>query len=89
MNVELKGTIKLINKEEKVTDNLTVQEVVITIDEDSQYPQDIVCRAVNSKIESIKPFKEGDKVIASVDLRGRENKGKFYNQLVMWNIKNQ
>jgi len=87
MNVELKGTLKVIFAEEKITDNLSIKEIVVTVDEDSQYPQDINCRAINQKIDELSTFKMGDRVMVNCNLRGRESKGKYYNQLVIWTIK--
>ena len=39
--MNLKGTIKLINNPQKVSDKLTKQQMVLTIDEDTKYPQNI------------------------------------------------
>jgi hypothetical protein len=88
MNVELKGTLKVISAEERVSDNFSKKEIVVTVDEDTQYPQDIVCQAINKQIELITAdFKMGGKVIVSCNLRGRASNGKYYNQLVLWSIK--
>lgn len=88
MNVELKGTLKVIFAEEKITDALSKKEIVITVDENTQYPQDICCQALNKKIDIITAdFKMGDKVTAKCNLNGREKNGKYYNQLVLWDLK--
>ncbi len=89
MNIDLKGAIKLIFVEEKINDNLSKKEIVVTIDEDTQYPQDIVCQALNKSIENLEGFKIGDRVVVTCNLRGRESKGKHYNQLLIWGIKKQ
>ena len=87
MNIELKGTLKIIYAEEKITDSLSVKEIVVTVDVDTQYPQDISCKAMNAKIDELESFKMGDSVVVNCNLRGRESKGKYYNQLLIWSIK--
>jgi hypothetical protein len=91
MLVELKGTLKVIMAEQKISDKLSKKEIVITIDEDTQYPQDVICQAVNKKIELLDDpaFAMGAQVVASCELRGRESKGKYYNnfQLIGISIK--
>lgn len=88
MNVELKGVLKLINAEEKISDSLSKKEIVVTIEHDTQYPQDISCQAINQRIDLIKDFQMGDFVTVSCNLRGKEsNNGKYFNQLQIWAIK--
>jgi len=88
MNVELKGILKVIFAEEKINDTLSKKEIVITVDGDTQYPQDIVCQAINKQIDLLdNTFKMGDSVTATCNLRGREKNGKYFNQLALWSIK--
>ena len=88
MNVELKGILKVIFAEEKISDALSKKEIVITVEHDTQYPQDIVCQALNKSIDLITAdFKMGDVVTASCNLKGREKNGKYFNQLVLWGLK--
>ncbi len=86
MNVELKGTLKIIFTEEKISDSLSKKEIVVTVDEDTSYPQDVSCQALNKKIEELDGFKMGDRVSVMCSIRGREHNGKYYNQLLMWRI---
>jgi hypothetical protein len=86
MIVELKGTVKVIFAEEKISDKLSKKEIVITIDEDSQYPQDVIVQAINQKIDAISQYKMGDRALVKANLRGRESKGRYYNQLTIWEI---
>jgi len=87
MNIELRGILKVIFAEEKINDNLSKKEIVITVDHDQQYPQDIVCQALNKKIDDLDGFKMGDMVSVNCNLRGKESNGKYYNQLLLWQIK--
>ena len=63
MNVELKGTVKELYAEKQITDNFTKREFVVTIDEETKYPQDIIIKATNSVIEKLKDVQVGNKVI--------------------------
>jgi hypothetical protein len=92
MTIELTGTLKVIFAKETVSDNkLDKQNIVVTIDENTDYPQDIIVQAVNKKIETLTSanVKIGDKVIVKCNLKGKENKNKagfYFNQLDLWNI---
>lgn len=87
MNVELNGTIKLVFAEVQINDNLSKKEVVITIDEDTQWPQDICVQALNGKIDLIKDITTGSKARLFVNLKGgKPVNGKYYNQLNLWSI---
>lgn len=86
MKLTLTGTIKVLSAEEKVNDNLSRKNVVLTIDEDSQYPQDIALQALNNKIELFSSFNMGDAAKITCDLRGRNKDGKYYNNLVVIDV---
>ena len=86
MNVELQGTLKVIFDEVQISDNLSKKEVVITIDENTTYPQDISIQAINSKIDLLKNFKMGEKVIVKCNLKGKASNGKYFNHLNIWDI---
>lgn len=89
MKIQLNGTLKAIFAEEKISDKLSKKEIVVTIDEDTQYPNDISCQAINGKIDMLDSFKMGDKVSVVCDLRGKANtnSGKYYNNIVVLEIK--
>lgn len=89
MYIELRGTIKLIFAEQQINDNLSKKEVIITIDEDTQWPQDISVQALNTKIDDLKNFNTGDRVVMRVNLKGKPTNGKYYNQLNLWTIEKQ
>jgi single-strand DNA-binding protein len=87
MNIELKGTLKAIFAEEQITENFRKKKIVVAIDEDTQYPQEIIVDVLNDKISHLDNYKMGDSVIANANLRGKNNKGKYFNQLILWSIK--
>lgn len=86
MTVELKGTVHAIFSKEQVTDNFTKQELVVTVDEDTQYPQQIIAQCVNAKCDQLNGISHGMKVKVSCNLRGKESNGKYYNRLEAWKI---
>jgi hypothetical protein len=86
MQVELKGVVKVIFAEQKINDKLDRKDIVITVDTDTQYPQDIICQAINKRIELINSIKMGDTVVVKCNLRGKGTNGKYYNQLDVWDI---
>jgi len=89
MNVELKGTLKAIFAEEKITDNLTKKRIVVSIDEETSYPQEIIVDVINNKINLMSNFQMGDLVIVNANLKGKNTNGKYFNQISLWSIKKQ
>ncbi len=86
MNVELKGTVHALFAEEQISDNYKKKQVVITVDENTSYPQQIVCHAGNTKIDLLNGINHGDSVTATCNLKGREHNGKYYNSLEIWKL---
>jgi type 1 fimbria pilin len=84
--MNLQGTIKLINNPQKVSDKLTKQQMVLTIDEDTKYPQNIAIEFLNDKTQILQKHKAGEKVSVDINLRGNEYNGKYYNNLVGWKV---
>jgi hypothetical protein len=90
MNIELKGSVKVIYVEKQITDNFSKKEFVITVDEDTSYPQDIIIQATNNNIDKLKEVQVGNKVIVKCNLKGNVTKeGKHFNQLNLWEIENK
>jgi hypothetical protein len=89
MTIDLKGTLKVIYAEKVINETLKKVEFVVTIDENTEYPQDIVVQAINNKIDLLKQFQSGFKVLAKCNLKGKANAdGKYFNQLNLWEINN-
>jgi hypothetical protein len=86
MTIEIKGTVKVLNATEQVTDKFAKKEVVLTIDQDSKYPQDISIQAINDKISLLDSVQVGDIVTIVVNLNGRESKGRYYNSLTIFKL---
>ena len=86
MTIEIKGTVKVLNQTEQVTDKFAKKEVVLTIDQDSKYPQDISIQAINDKISLLDSINVGDSITIVANLNGRESKGRYYNSLTIFKL---
>jgi len=86
MTIEIKGTVKVLNQTEQVTDKFAKKEVVVTIDQDSKYPQDISIQAINDKISLLDSVELGDSVTIVANLNGKEAKGRYYNSLTIFKL---
>jgi hypothetical protein len=84
--MNLQGTIKLINEPVTISDKLTKQQMVLTIDEDTKYPQNIAVEFMNKNVDILKKHKVGEKVSVNINLRGNEYNGKYYNNIVGWSV---
>lgn len=90
MTIELKGTIVAIMTEKQITDNFSKQEFVIRIEEETEYPNEILIQATNTKIGLLKDVAVNNKVIIKCNLTGKKTKdGKWFNQLSVWAIENK
>ena len=86
MTIEIKGTVKVLNQTEQVTDKFAKREVVVTIDQGSNYPQHISIQANNDKISLLDSVEVGDSVTIVANLNGRESKGRYYNSLTIFKL---
>jgi hypothetical protein len=85
--IKFEGLIYSIGQMEKKTDKFTVQKAVIeTVDDNSNYSQLLEVQFVNDRTEALMYVSQGDKVLITVSLRGREWKAsdgtlKYFNTL--------
>lgn len=89
MVVNLNGTLKEKRKPKAINDNLEIAEFILTIDEDTDYPQPILINAINDKIDILKKFEVGEKLMVRCHLRGREKDGRVYNSVTMFDMINK
>ena len=68
--MELTGSIKLIQEEERISDRFKKRGLVLSTQE--QYPQDIMIEFVQEKTELLDSFQQGQQVTISINIRGRE-----------------
>ena len=88
--MELQGTIKQIGETKEVgTKGFKVREFVITTDE--KYPQHIPLQVTKDNCDELNQFSVGEKVIANINVRGREYKTKtgetkYFLSLEAWKV---
>ena len=83
-SLEIVGTIKQISEPITTASGFTKREFVVTTDE--RYPQPIALELVKDKCSTLDKFREGDRVLVSFNLRGREYNGRHYVNLQAWRI---
>ena len=82
--MELKGTIVKIGDIEHISDKFSKREIVIQTS--GEYPQKISCQVSNAKNNLFDNYSVGEEVTAHINIRGREQNGKYYNTIEIWKI---
>jgi single-strand DNA-binding protein len=82
--MELKGIIVKIGDIETISDKFSKREIVIETPGD--YPQKISCQVSNKTIGLFDGKAEGQEVTASINIKGREHNGKYYNTIEIWKV---
>lgn len=79
MTIDLIGTAHAIFAEQQVTDNYKKKDLILCIDESSQYPQYLKIQFANTKIDLLNGVSAGMKVKVSVHLKSKNNNGNYFN----------
>lgn len=87
--MELTGTIKKIGELQTFASGFQKIDAVLLTDE--QYPQPIQIEFLSDKSDLLDPYKEGDKVTVSINLRGRswvapDGTEKYFNSITGWKV---
>ncbi|KAB2814103.1 DUF3127 domain-containing protein [Phaeocystidibacter luteus] len=87
--MELTGTVKKVFDEQQISASFKKRELVITTED--RYPQTILIEFTQDNTSLLDPIKEGQRVTASINIRGREwqsPKGdiKYFVSLQGWKI---
>ena len=82
----IKGRLKLKTKEQIISDKFKKREFVITIDEKTKYPQDILLVLTQTKTDIVDQFNEGDIINCHINFKGREYNGKYFTTIECWQI---
>ena len=91
MNYTFKGTLKVKNDEQVISDKFRKREFVIT-SEDEKYPQDVSFQLTQDRVDLIDKSEVGSVIIVHFNLRGREwvnpkdGVVKYFNTLDAWRI---
>jgi hypothetical protein len=88
--MEITGKIKVIGKDQHVTDKFTKRELVVTTDEN--YPQHILVEFHQDKVDLLDKFQVGQNVTVGINIKGREwlspqGETKYFNTITGWKIK--
>lgn len=91
MAYQLTGKIKTLGNVEQKSEKFKVRKFVVTIDAESQYPQQIELQAANDKCDMLNQFTVGSDVTVSFNLRGREwtspqGELKYFTTLDAWRV---
>ncbi|MCX8080296.1 MAG: DUF3127 domain-containing protein [Bacteroidia bacterium] len=89
--MDIIGRIKAIFETQKISDRFSKREFVLTIDENSPYPQYITFQLVQDRCSLIDQYAVGDEVKVFFNLKGREWKNpegqiKYFNTIEAWKI---
>ena len=79
MTVDLIGTAHVLFAEMQVGDNFKKKDLILCIEENSQYPQYLKIQFGNTKMDLLNGVKAGMKVKVSVQLKGKNNNGNYFN----------
>lgn len=87
--MQLQGTIKKIGDLQTFTSGFQKRDMVLLTEE--QYPQPINIEFLSDSSDLIDPYKEGDSVKVSINIRGREwtspqGEIKYFNSITGWRI---
>ncbi len=88
--MEILGEIKSIAETQKVSDKFQKREVIIITENNTPYPQFILCQLTQDKVNLLDSLKVGDQVKAQFNLRGRLWNGpqgeKCFITIELWRI---
>lgn len=90
--MELIGTIEFIGQTEQVSQSFSKRDIVVVINEETQYPQPISAQFTQDKCNLLDAYQVGQKVKVSTNLRGNKyadkNTGqtRYFNTIQGWKI---
>jgi hypothetical protein len=79
MTIDLIGTAHVLFAEQQVSDNYKKKDLVLCIEESSQYPQYLKIQFGNTKMDLLNGVNAGMKVKVSVQLKGNNKNGNYFN----------
>jgi len=91
---ELKGTVKVLNETNVISEKFKKREFVIT-DDSSQYPQDIAMQLTQDNCDKLNGVSVGDRLLVKFNLRGRAwndpktGNDRYFNSLDAWFIQKE
>jgi hypothetical protein len=86
MTIEIKGQLKVIGQPEQKSEKFTKQEIVITIDAETNYPQHVPIQLSQKLLGVIGQFQVGQIVKATCNIRGNEWNSRYFMSLEAWKV---
>lgn len=87
---EAQGRLKVKYDTVTVSEKFQKRDIVVTIDETTPYPQDILFQLNQANCEKVNDIIVGDTVKVSYNLKGREWNGpqgiKYFNTIEAWQV---
>lgn len=89
--MEVTGILKLKQDVQQVSDKFKKREFVLTIDQNTQYPQYISFQLIQDKTSLIDNYQIGEEIKVSFNLKGREwtspqGEVKYFTTIDAWRI---
>ncbi len=85
MSYEAKGTLHKKYETEKKTETFQAREFVLKVEE-GNYAQFVKFQLVQDRCAIIDDMNEGEELLVTFDLRGREWNGKYFTNLNAWKV---
>ena len=86
--MEITGTLKVLGNTETGTSKAgkewSKKQIVVTTNE--TYPQDIAIDFMGDKITQLNQYEVGNPIVVSINIRGNEYNGKYYNSINGWKV---
>jgi hypothetical protein len=89
MTLEIKGQIKVIGQPEQKSEKFTKQEIVVTIDSDTNYPQHVPIQLNQKLLSVIGQFQVGQQIKATCNIRGNEWQTKYFLSIEAWKLESE
>lgn len=85
MSYDIEGKVKAIYPKEIKSERFQFREIVLEV-QDGAYMQYPKLQFTQDRVDLLDNFKEGDHVLISFNIKGREYNGKYWNTLEGWRI---
>ena len=85
MSYELKGEIIKIYEKQVFKETFEKKEFVVRTSED--YPQEIKFEVTQKMVSLLDDYKEGDDIVINFNIKGKESKGNYWNNLSVWRLR--
>lgn len=91
-SLELTGVVVHVGQPEQITDTFSKRDLILKIDGETQYPQEIKMQAANEKMDKLNGLGPGARITVGFNMRGssynRKSDGKkdWFLNLNIWRV---